>query len=239
MPTARSFLAPLPYAQPSQAYVEKVTGSMRQAAVDMQRHREQERQQQQQLAADGGAAAVRQSSTPAAEVAGAAATGGGACPYIGLNVSSNFLDAQCLWDSTMAHSIAQQLTASAAAPTDTAAAAPGSRASDTADSAFSSTVSGTTARGALIASSTSEQQQQGPLVIHVCGKLHAEHHRGIPEHLQLYVPGVRVVVVTFVPSDSMTMDRQQFEAAGLLGSADFVVLTDGRLPRSFASVHAV
>ena len=33
----------------------------------------------------------------------------GGCPYIGFNVSTNFLDAQSLWDATMAFSIAEHL----------------------------------------------------------------------------------------------------------------------------------
>uniref|UniRef100_A0A383VZU2 Haem-binding uptake Tiki superfamily ChaN domain-containing protein n=1 Tax=Tetradesmus obliquus TaxID=3088 RepID=A0A383VZU2_TETOB len=250
-PAAQQFLAPLPYAQPSQEYVAKVTGSMRQAAADMQRHREQQQQQQQQQqpAADSGAAAMRHSSTPAPAAAAAAAAAGGpadggACPYIGFNVSSNFLDAQCLWDSTMAHSIAQQLTAGAANTVTPAAAAGSNTASSTAGNTCGSTASSTASSttGSTLSGTSQQQQpqqQRGPLVVHVCGKFHAEHHLGIPEHLQLYAPGARVVVVTFVPADSMTMEQQQLEAAGLLGSADFVVLTDGRLPRSFASVHPV
>ena len=237
-PAAQQFLAPLPYAQPSQEYVAKVTGSMRQAAADMQRHREE---QQQQPAADSGAAEERHSSAPgpAAAAASGGSTDGGACPYIGFNVSSNFLDAQCLWDSTMAHSIALQLTAGAAAPVATAAAAGSSTASSTAGNTASSTASSTCGSTVNGTSQQQQQQQQRPLMVHVCGKFHAEHHLGIPEHLALYAPSARVLVVTFVPADSMAMDRQQFEAAGLLGSADFVVLTDGRLPRSFASVHPV
>jgi hypothetical protein len=254
-PASLQFLAPLPYAQPSQAYVDKVTGSMRQAAAEMRRHREQEKQQQQQQQELGSAlynssapaaraaaidaqqqqqdgGALQHTSAPAAPAAAAAVPGGstadgGACPYIGFNVSTNFLDAQCLWDATMAHSIAQQLTAAAAAA---------------ADSAFGTATSGADSARSITQSEQQDQQQlqqQGPLVVHVCGKFHAEHCLGIPEHLQLYVPGVRVLTVTFVPSDGMAMDAQQFAAAGLSGSADFVVLTDGSLPRSFASVHPV
>jgi hypothetical protein len=237
---SQAFLAPLPYAQPSQAYVAKVTGSMRQAAADMQQHRAQQQQQQQDKPEQQQLATEKHSSRSAAAVAGEAAADGGACPYIGFNVSSNFLDAQCLWDSTMAHSIAQQLLTAGNAPScahsvDEATAAASSIRSTSA-TAIGSTIAGDVKTSIL---QQQQQQQEGPLVIHVCGKFHAEHRLGIPEHLQQYVPGARVLVVTFVPADSMVMDLQQFEAAGLKGSADFVVLTDGSLPRSFASVHPV
>jgi hypothetical protein len=213
----------------------------------MQQHRAQQQQQsqpkQQQPAAD------KHSSKAAATAAAAAAAAadGGACPYIGFNVSSNFLDAQCLWDSTMAHSIARQLltahsTSSCQVSAGEATAATAATASSVGSTAAVTAIGGPTAAGdAQPASSTLQQQQQqeGPLIIHVCGKFHAEHRLGIPEHLQQYVPGARVLVVTFVPADSMAMGQQQFEASGLKGSADFVVLTDGTLPRSFASVHPV
>jgi hypothetical protein len=238
-PESQAFLAPLPYAQPSQAYVAKVTGSMRQAAADMQQHRAQQQQQdkpeQQQLATE------KHSSRSAAAVAGEAAADGGACPYIGFNVSSNFLDAQCLWDSTMAHSIAQQLLTAHNMPSRDHSVGTATAAASSINSTSATAIGSTIAGDAKPASSTLEQQQQqkGPLVIHLCGKFHAEHRLGIPEHLQQYMPGARVLVVTFVPADSMVMDQQQLEAAGLKGSADFVVLTDGSLPRSFASVHPV
>jgi uncharacterized iron-regulated protein len=243
---AQAFLAPLPYAQPSKAYVEKVTGSMRQAAVDMQQQRVQQQQQQEQEHLEPKLAAKQHSSAPAAQESQIAAADGGACPYIGFSVSSNFLDAQCLWDSTMAHSIAQQLlpmrgTSSCGASTRQATAA-AAAASSIGSVAATATGTATAAAADKPHSSTpqqQQQQQQGPLVIHLCGKFHAEHRLGIPEHLQQYVPGARVLVVTFVPADSMALDQQQFEAAGLKGSADFVVLTDGSLPRSFASVHPV
>jgi hypothetical protein len=34
---------------------------------------------------------------------------GGGCPYIGFNVSTKFLDAQTLWDASMAYNISEHL----------------------------------------------------------------------------------------------------------------------------------
>jgi hypothetical protein len=89
-----------------------------------------------------------------------------------------------------------------------------------------------------------EQQQVEPLVIHVCGKFHCEGRLGIPEHLQHYssmgaagASPPRVMVVVFSPEGQVQLSQQELSSRGLLGAGDFVVVTDGSLPRSFSSVH--
>lgn len=269
---AQGFLAPLPYGQPSQKYVDKVQSTMRQAAQEMQKlkkqqqqvHKKQQEQQQALSSRQQGAQEVQQqgredrkqqedgvqpeyssssdshlsvkvgsstssnssssdiaparhgashrSSPIAAKVspsaAAEAADPSGGCPYIGFDVSSNFLDAQVLWDATMAHAIAQQLLVDAAVEPVVAAASP-------------------------------EPAAPKPLVIHVCGKFHCEQGLGIPEHLDQYAPGTRLLCVVFVPSKSMVLTAEEFQQSGLLGLADYVVLTDAQLPRSFDTVHQV
>ena len=74
-----SWIAPLPYAQASEMYMRKVNETMGRGALDL---------------------ALQSTNTPGE-------SSGGGCPYIGFSVSSNFLDAQTLWDATMGHSIAQ------------------------------------------------------------------------------------------------------------------------------------
>jgi hypothetical protein len=86
-----------------------------------------------------------------------------------------------------------------------------------------------------VGGSSATQLPPGPLVVHVCGKFHCEDRLGIPEHLAAYAPGARVLVVVFSPADSMEAPRD----GAVVGSADFVVLTDSKLPRSFEVEHPV
>lgn len=77
-------------------------------------------------------------------------------------------------------------------------------------------------------------------MVHVCGKFHCEDRLGIPEHLATYAPDAKVLVVVFQPHDMSTaVSAEEAKAAGLVGAADFVVLTDSRLPRSFVVEHPV
>jgi hypothetical protein len=59
----------------------------------------------------------------------------------------------------------------------------------------------------------------------------------------MYAPDAKVLVVVFVPCDDVPgTSEQQLAGAGVgagSAAADFVVLTDGSLPRSFNSVHPV
>jgi hypothetical protein len=184
----------------------------------------------------------QQQSVPAAESK--------SCPYIGLTVSSNFLAAQSLWDATMAYSIAQALQqhkqqqgaapnpgstsqpdAAAVAGTATAGATAGSNAAGGSGDQGAASVGAADAVGSSI--------PQGPLVVHVCGKFHCEHRLGIPEHLAAYAPEAKVLVVVFTPADSLAVSPEEAAAAGLVGAADFVVLTDSKVPRSFIVGHPV
>jgi hypothetical protein len=185
------------------------------------------------------------------------------CPYIGLTVSSNFLAAQSLWDATMAHSIVQalrdhqhhqqqeqqqQTTLSAAAPSPGNSSQPPAAAgphTDAAGGAAGSVPAGGSgdpqqgaARGVSDAAGDSSTPQ-GPLVVHVCGKFHCEHRLGIPEHLAAYAPDAKVLVVVFTPADALAVSPQEAAAAGLVGAADFVVLTDSKVPRSLVVGHPV
>jgi uncharacterized iron-regulated protein len=72
-------------------------------------------------------------------------------------------------------------------------------------------------------------QRKGALVLHVNGRFHSEERMGIPDHLERYRPGSRAMIVTMVP----TMDFAEFKAESHAKYGDFVILTDGRLPRSF------
>ena len=55
--------------------------------------------------------------------------------------------------------------------------------------------------------------------------MHCEAGTGIPEHLQLYAPTARPLVITFHPASSLHLTPQEFVAAGLNLQADYVVLT--------------
>lgn len=92
------------------------------------------------------------------------------------------LAAQSLWDASMAHAIAGQLS-----------------------------------------------QRRGALVLHVNGRFHSEERMGIPDHLERYRPGSRALIVTMVPASTFP----EFNVESHSKYGDFVILTDGRLPRSF------
>jgi hypothetical protein len=260
---SRLLLAPLPYRAPSQQYLDKTDRAMREAAEELQelrrqRGREEAREQQEgqggrgqgqgrqeqgqsqagQQARSGGeqlapatAAALAAAGSPAGSAGGpapspAAAPPPGpdepACPYIGLNASSKFLDAQCLWDATMAYSITTALAAphttphAAPAPSPVAAAAPAKPPPAAAPAAAPA---------------------PPPLVVHVCGKFHCEERLGIVEHLAEYSPQARVLVVVFEPVEGGV--ERSGEAWAEHNRGDFVVLSDGSLPRSFDVQHPV
>merc|ERR1719310_1489395 len=66
-------------------------------------------------------------------------------------------------------------------------------------------------------------------VLHVCGVFHVERFTGIGEMLAHYRPGTRQLVVAIYPEgDCHTFVPDQHGDA-----ADFVILTDASLPRSF------
>jgi len=238
---AREWLAPLPHVPASRAYAQRIEASMRAAAEAMRAGRQQQEPAEAAAAeAEAGAAAAATAAAAAAGQVGsiqanssssssgaeAAKEGGkeGGCPYTGFSVSSNFLAAQNAWDATMAWTVAQELLPLAAAPSHGSqpAAPPASL---------------------------------PPLVALVAGRFHIDYGLGVPEHLARYCsataggdagggggtgtrpPPPRVVSVTVVQSGSVSMTPEQLGREGCLGMADFLVLSDGRAPPSFRSVH--
>jgi uncharacterized iron-regulated protein len=84
----------------------------------------------------------------------------------------------------------------------------------------------------------------GSLVALVAGRFHVEQGLGVQEHLAHYTSREqggagppRVVSVTVVQSASIALPPEQLKREGVLGLADFLVLSDGKVPPSFRSVH--
>ncbi|MEM9828812.1 MAG: ChaN family lipoprotein, partial [Planctomycetota bacterium] len=149
-------LPPLPYAEASPAYAKKFRDIMKKM-----------REKMRQKAKDD---------SPKQEREPQSAAGGRT------KGSGDALDAQSLWDATMAYSIAERLMAK-----------PESR------------------------------------VFHVCGSFHVADSMGIPEHLLRYRPGTRLFIVNIAATSSFPTA----DADDPPGQADFVILTDGKLPRTF------
>jgi uncharacterized iron-regulated protein len=84
---------------------------------------------------------------------------------------------------------------------------------------------------ASMAHAISEQlkQRKDALVIHVNGKFHSEERMGIPDHLSRYRPNTRMLIVTMVVASGYP----ELEVKGQTKLGDFVIFTDGRLPRSY------
>ena len=159
-------------------------------------------------------------SIPAVDGTSTAQEGGGGCPYIGFSASSQFLDAQSLWDATMAYSIAEHFQQQQGACSSSGGMAAASSEDDT----------GQVERPG--------QPPARPLVVHVCGKFHSEGGFGIMEHLAEYAPTLRVLVVTFVPTwEPVVVEEDAFRTQQLGLFGNFVVLTDIKLPRSFEVQH--
>ncbi len=163
----------------------------------------------------------------------------GGCPYIGFTASTNFMDAQTLWDASMAHSISAHILkaergANAAllqrAARDEATGLQAIKLSEETSSATSSAVEA--------ASSWDVSNVSRPLVLHVCGKFHSEGGFGISEHLHAYKEGLRLLVVTFVPTlNGVEVSRGEFLEDCLDKYGDYVILTDLSAPRSYAIEH--
>ena len=194
------------------------------------------------------------------EVGAASESGQGeGCPYIGFTMSSNFLDAQCLWDATMAYSIAeglgrdkasQQAALLQSADTDASTSLmPGSTGMQStmleAKREDEHRPQATHGEGAALAAPLS------PLVLHVCGKFHSEGWMGIYEHIHAYHAANRqqqgctskqlnVVIVTFLPSSrDLALTSEEFRQERLAAYGDYVILTDYNRPRSFEIGHPV
>jgi uncharacterized iron-regulated protein len=71
----------------------------------------------------------------------------------------------------------------------------------------------------------------GSLVEHIVGGFHVQTGTGIPEHLQKYRPGTRVLIVMVEPSEN----PEEFDTEEHTGLGDFVILSDESLPRTFDS----
>lgn len=94
------------------------------------------------------------------------------------------LEAQSLWDASMAYSVARAL-----------------------------------------------KKNRGSQVLHVNGGFHTKSRMGIVTHLLRYRPRTRVVVIDMTPAkDSLAFDEKEMKGAG-----DFVIVTDGKLPRSYTA----
>ena len=180
------------------------------------------------------------------EQADAAPADGAGCPYIGFTMSSNFLDAQCLWDATMAYSIAQGLGQPLTPPEQNSIPEQSS-----ASSALAADDASTHSKAALVSSSSAAAAALGPLVLHVCGKFHSEGWMGIYEHIHAYhaanakrqgstAKRLDVVIVTFLPSSrDLALTSEEFRDERLAAYGDYVVLTDFNRPRSFEIGHPV
>lgn len=66
------------------------------------------------------------------------------------------------------------------------------------------------------------------LVIHLNGGFHTESRLGTVEHLLKYRPKTRVLVITLRYED----DFKTFDKTSMTGIGDYVILTDGKQPRS-------
>ena len=184
---------------------------------------------------------------------------GEGCPYIGFTMSSNFLDAQCLWDATMAYSIAEGLGRDKASQQAALLQSADSNAS-------ASLTRGSMGMQSTILEAKREdehrpQAAQGegaalaaclsPLVLHVCGKFHSEGWMGIYEHIHAYHAAnkrqqgctskqLTVVIVTFLPSSrDLALTSEEFRQERLAAYGDYVILTDYNRPRSFEIGHPV
>ncbi len=180
----------------------------------------------------------------------AASAEGAGCPYIGFNMSSNFLDAQCLWDATMAYSIAQGLGPPL---TPSKQAISVSEQSNISAPAPADSDAGMPSEAAPVGSSSAASAALSPLVLHVCGKFHSEGWMGIYEHIHAYhaanvmrqgsasaAKRLDIVIVTFLPSSrDLALTSEEFRDERLAAYGDYVILTDFNRPRSFEIGHPV
>ncbi|EKX44334.1 hypothetical protein GUITHDRAFT_139877 [Guillardia theta CCMP2712] len=166
--SSRSFLPPLPVPPASGPYQLKFTQQMQ--------------LMQQEVAAEGKRNSEGKSSSTSSlsrqdkgAQGQAAGEEGAACPYIGWSAERSrfMLEAQNLWDATMAHSIAQILNGGGDLSGGGGGGGGGGE---------------KLTRGGV-------KDGKAPLVIHVTGKFHCEERLGIPEHLHRYAPHAKVMVV--------------------------------------------
>jgi uncharacterized iron-regulated protein len=70
------------------------------------------------------------------------------------------------------------------------------------------------------------QARPGALAVHLTGSFHVRNRTGLPEHLDRYRPGTRMVTVIMEPSEERSRVPDE-----LLGTGDFLVLTNPRWSR--------
>ncbi|GIL78700.1 hypothetical protein Vretimale_400 [Volvox reticuliferus] len=256
-PSSLRHLPPLPLRPPSDIYVAKIHWTMKRAREAPSEHDEAEDDSTGEEAAAplvnptpaAAAAATAASTTPSAK--GQSSAAGGDCPHIGLSLRSNFVEAQNLWDAAMADSIARALRELREGPAErrVLAAGDGKNSPPGWGTSWGITTQAVHGGGATTGTRETEPLPLGeapsargvrPLVVHVCGKFHSEQRLGICEHLAAADPAASVCVVTFVPSGrGVSVPSSTLTAAGLHTYGDWLVLTDGKLPRSFESEHPV
>lgn len=86
-------------------------------------------------------------------------------------------------------------------------------------------------RDATMAYSIAERlkTEKGALVLQVNGDFHSSGHMGVPEQLQSYRRGTRIIVITIIPSKAAP--QPDAEHLGKLG--DFVVITESSVSGTF------
>ncbi|BDA40635.1 hypothetical protein COCOBI_01-2880 [Coccomyxa sp. Obi] len=262
-------LPPLPYLQPSQAYLEKTNRTMQAAAEQMQDLRSEQRRvdSSQEPATEGQSENCFPDVSAQESVAGPPEEGQHqcmetyepqvqtsgrtiesppqgqvarqGCPYIGFTASTNFMDAQTLWDASMAYSIAEHLDSSSRKTE--LCALHGSGANLQTPVGLEERINAASSSEATCDRAAARTSTSGrPLVLHVCGKFHAEGGMGIPEHLEAYREGLRILIVAFLPtSRDVDISTCEFLEEDLDQYGDFVILTDLHSPRSYTVEHPV
>ncbi len=159
-PSSLVHLPPLPYPQPSQRYREEWLTLM--AEMPMERACPPQSGEDE---VQGGPVVGPHTEEPSPTRA----------PSHMASFMENGLQAQALWDASMAHAITTQL-----------------------------------------------ETNPGSLVLHVVGGFHVENHTGVPEQVQHYRPGTRMLVVSVELAD----DFRSFDPEEHAGRGDYVILTD-------------
>eukprot|EP00198_Chlamydomonas_reinhardtii_P012673 XP_001702010.1 predicted protein [Chlamydomonas reinhardtii] len=184
---------------------------------------------------------------PTTSSTSSSAGGGGECPYSGMSLGrTRFVEAQNLWDASMAHAIAAALQALPPGGLVVHVCGKfhseqrlgicehlnyiwGGGAGAPAVSSVSSSPTPT-----LAATAVTSQQPEPTDPSAVVGQFQPQQ----PDAGQPATP--RVCVVTFVPSGrGVSVPAETLRGAGLHTYGDWLVLTDARLPRSFESEHPV
>lgn len=185
-PTERG-LPPLPYASASKQYAAKFNALMeefrRQRAKAKPEAKKQDQEDAKELAQDSGSEGDA-SETDLEQEPKDGKNDDESLEAIAKRAASRekSLQAQSLWDASMAYSITEQLLRNPKAQ-----------------------------------------------VLHICGSFHCERSLGVPEHLLRYRPGTSIAIITIQSTGSFP----DFDPEKMAGEGDFVIVTDGSLPRSY------